>query len=88
MFYFLHILSRENSYIFSTFSSQLSIIVQKTTKENSMNVYRRKFMQYMSILGFVGLSGVSLQAQSVNSVEDLTEVEGYNDHLFDPDGWL
>jgi len=42
----------------------------------------------MSILGFVGLSGVSLGAQSLNTVEDYTEVEGFNDHLFDPDGWL
>jgi hypothetical protein len=53
-----------------------------------MNIYRRKFMQYMSILGFVGLSGVSLQAQSVNSREDFSDVEGFNDHVFDPDGWL
>ncbi len=53
-----------------------------------MNVYRRKFMQYLSILGFAGFTGVSLQAQSLKSIEEPEVVEGYNDDLFDPDGWL
>jgi len=45
-------------------------------------------MQYMSILGFVGFSGLSLQAQPVNSKKTFSDVEGFDDPMFDPDGWL
>lgn len=53
-----------------------------------MDKARRMFMGYISILGIVGFSGISLQAQPLHVGVDEGVCEGYRDSEFDPDGWL
>jgi hypothetical protein len=47
---------------------------------------RRSFMSYLSIMGFVGISGISLQAQPL-PIDDTINIHPL-DSEFDPDGWL
>jgi len=52
-----------------------------------MQVTRRNFLQYISILGIVGIAGTSLFG---NETKYIFESVGliYMDDAFDPDGWL
>ena len=49
---------------------------------------RRNFIHYLSILGIVGVSGISLQAQPL-SIRENNDINIHPlDSEFDPDGWL
>jgi len=52
-----------------------------------MNKSRRNFISYMSILGFAGVSGMSLQAYSFAPIGESLGHTRF-DSEFDPDGWL
>jgi hypothetical protein len=47
---------------------------------------RRNFITYMSILGFAGFTGVSLQASTLSTTESIGHTR--LDASFDPEGWL
>jgi riboflavin synthase alpha subunit len=51
-----------------------------------INRARRNFMSYLSIMGFIGMSGISLQAQPLTINEEINIHP--LDSEFDPDGWL
>ncbi len=51
-----------------------------------MNKSRRNFIGYMSILGFAGVSGMSLQAATYTPIESIGHTRF--DAEFDPEGWL
>ncbi len=54
-----------------------------------MDKSRRKFISYISILGIVGMSGLSLQAMEFNADEGVyVDHSHLDDDAFDPDGWL
>ncbi len=52
-----------------------------------MNKARRSFISYMSILGFAGVSGMSLQAYSFAPIGESLGHTRF-DAEFDPEGWL
>ena len=55
-----------------------------------MEISRRSFLGYLSALGFISFSEVSLMANDTNVIYDREDIPFHPDldEAFDPDGWL